>query len=288
MSDPHDDDLTRAQTELGEPEFLFRVGPGRFWAKLGLGVGLLVYGVVANVLWFGQGQFGFGIVEKFILFAPPLFGAALLYHMYRDRGLFVLVYPAGLLRLRRGEVDSFPWPEVEAVKVKARKAEVRFDRGDAGEVTACWLDAELPAVKVWEAGVTLARADGAEAHLGPVLSDFAKLSEEVQRRTFAVLWPAARDRLRAGEEVEFEELAVGPAGLRHDERLLPWGQLKEVVVANSRVTIKQEGRWVVWLAKDVSAVPNPHVLLALIEQARRAARPGRAPHPVRADHAAGR
>ena len=40
--------------------------------------------------------------------------------------------------------------------------------------------AEVPAVKIWEAGVTVARADGTEAHLSPALSDYARLAEEVE------------------------------------------------------------------------------------------------------------
>src|SRR5215467_740593 len=108
------DHLERAVTELGEPEALFRISSGRFLAKLALGVLLLIYGLVANYLWWihPQGPGTFGHFEILFLLVPPVSGASLLLHMYRNRGLYVLVYPTGLLRLRRGEVDSFPWREI--------------------------------------------------------------------------------------------------------------------------------------------------------------------------------
>jgi hypothetical protein len=288
MIDTYCEDLVRAQYELGDPERLFRVGRERLLAKLAVAVALILYGIAANAWWFAQGNFGFGVFEKFLLFTPPVFGVVLLVHMYRNRGLYVLIYPSGLLRLRRGEVDSFPWGEIEAVKVNARKkAEVRVERDPAGRPTACWVDAALPLVKVWEAGVTVVRDDGVQAHLSPALSDFAQLSEEVQRRTFARLWPAAWDRLRSGGSVDFDDLEVEAGGLRHDTRYLPWAKVREVLVdAAGRLTVKQEGRWAVWLWKDAGAVPNLHVLLALVDEARRhpPLPTGRQPQPAGADH----
>src|SRR5579872_2207657 len=107
------DHLERAVTELGDPEALFRVSHGRFLAKLALGVLLVIYGVIANYLWWFEGPGTFGHFEILFLILPPISGCTLLIHMYRNRGLFILIYPTGLLRLRHGEVDSFPWDEVE-------------------------------------------------------------------------------------------------------------------------------------------------------------------------------
>ena len=42
--------LERCREELGEPDALFSVSPKRFWAKFGLGVLLLAYGVAANIV----------------------------------------------------------------------------------------------------------------------------------------------------------------------------------------------------------------------------------------------
>jgi hypothetical protein len=289
MSGPDDDHLTRAQAELGEPDALFQVSRARFLAKLAVGLGLVGYGIVANYLWWVHGKATFGHLELFFLVIIPLFGVSLLWHMYRNRGLVVLVYPAGLLRLRRGEVDSFPWAEVDHVRLKVQRAEEAdlVRDGATGEPVGCWLPVHVPSVKIWEAGVTVARADGVEAHFGPALTDYDRLAEEVQRRTFAVLWPQVWGRFRAGVPVAFGALEVGPDGLRHEKKFLPWRELKELTVAQGRVSVKQTGKWLPWVLLDVTGLPNPHVLFALVEEARRLhapAAPTGQPHPAATDH----
>lgn len=268
-----DDHLERAHTELGDPEAFFRIGPTRFLAKLALGVGLLVYGVVANYLWWVRGPADFNHIAIIFLFVLPLSGLSLLLHMYRNRGLYVLVYPAGLLRLRRGEVDSFPWAEVERVQLKVQRAagaEFAYDASDAdGAPTACWLPVDVPTFKLWDAGLTVVRADGVEAHFGPALTDYDVLAAEVQKRTFAALWPAALARFRAGERIDFGELEVGRAGLLNNGKLLPWRELKELTIAQGKLSVKQAGKWLPWALVDVGGVPNPHLLFALADEVRR-------------------
>src|SRR5262245_59434719 len=132
MSEPGDDDFSRAVTELGDPDAVFRISSGRHQAKLWTGRGLLVVGLGASGLMLAIGAFGFAALAKFLL-TPPVIGAVILYHMYRQRGLVVLVYPTGLLRLQRGAVESYPWPELAKVRLKLQRAdsvEVRHD--DAG------------------------------------------------------------------------------------------------------------------------------------------------------------
>src|SRR5262245_59314034 len=96
-----DDHLTRSVTELGEPDALFRISQARFLAKLLVGVLLLLFGVVGNYLWWVHGPGNFDAFIAHLLIVLPLGGIGLLWHMYRQRGLLVLVYPTGLLRLRR-------------------------------------------------------------------------------------------------------------------------------------------------------------------------------------------
>lgn len=273
MDLPDDDHLHRAQTELGDPDAFFRISPARFFTKLALGVALLIYGAVANYLWWVHGPATFGHFELLLLVFLPLSGASLLLHMYRNRGLYILIYPTGLLRLRRGEVDSFPWHEVEHIQLKVQRVnEAEFTYDDGGAPLACWLPVDVPTFKLWDAGLTLVRADGTEAHFGPALTDYDVLAAQVQMRTFAALWPRLRDRFFTGERVDFGELEVGLAGVRHNGKLLPWAELKELVIAQGKLSIKQSGKWLPWALVDVTGVPNPHILFALVEEARRAYR----------------
>ncbi|QJW95913.1 DUF6585 family protein [Frigoriglobus tundricola] len=264
-----DDHLERAVTELGEPDALFRINGGRFLAKLALGVLLLVLGGAANYLWWVHGPATFEHFMMFVLVGLPLSGVSLLLHMYRNRGLLILVYPNGLLRLRRGEVDSFPWAEVERVRLRIQRSDVAFARDDAGEPAACWLPVDVPTFKLGDAGVTVVRGDGVEVHFGAALSDYEALAEDVQKRTFAVLWGGVRDRFRAGDRIAFGELEADTTGLRHNGKLLPWHELKELVVAQGKLSVKQSGKWLPWALVEMGDVPNPHVLFALADEAQR-------------------
>ncbi len=276
MDLPDNDHLQRAHTELGEPDAFFRISQARFVTKLSLGVAFLLYGVVANYLWWVHGPATFGHFELLLLVFLPLSGLSLLLHMYRNRGLYVLIYPTGLLRLRRGEVDSFPWPEVEHITLKVQRATVAEFAYDAnGAPTACWLPVDVPTFKLWDAGLTVVRMDGIEAHFGSALTDYARLVERIQKRTFAALWPLARNRFFAGDRLAFGELEVGLAGLRHNGKLLPWRELKELTIAQGKLCLKQTGKWLPWALVDVISVPNPHLLFALAEEAHRVYSPSR-------------
>jgi hypothetical protein len=269
MDLPDDEHLTRSMTELGDPEAFFRVSRGRLFAKLSLGVLLVVYGVVANYLWFVHGPATFGHFELLLLIVLPLMGPALLWHMYRQRGLFVLVYPTGLLRLRRGEVDSFPWREIDHIRLKVqRAASITIERAD-GLPTACSVPADVPTFQLWNAGLTVAREDGVEAHFGPALTGYELLVDEVQRRSFRVLWPMVWDRFQSGGTVVFGDLEVSSSGIRYSGKFLRWADLKEMAVAQGKLSIKQEGKWLPWALIDIHGIPNPHVLFAIAAEAQR-------------------
>jgi hypothetical protein len=275
MDLPDDDHLHRAVIELGEPQALFRISHGRFLAKLALGVMLVLYGLGANYFWWVHGPGTFGHFEILFLLVPPVSGISLLVHMYRHRGLFVLIYPSGLLRLRRGEVDSFPWHEVEFVRVRVQRAEVQFTRDPDGSPTACWLPVDVPTFKLGDAGLSVVRTDGVEGHFGPALSHYDVLAEEVQKRTFAALWSSARDRFRDGDRIGFGDLEADRFGLHHNGKLLRWRELKELNIAQGKLSLKQSGKWLPWVLVDMGSVSNPHLLFALVDQVQRHGPPPR-------------
>ena len=272
MDLPDDDHLSRAVTELGEPDALFRISSGRFLAKLTVGLLLIGYGILANYWWWVHGPQTFGHLELFLLIILPLSGVALLWHMYHQRGLFVLIYPTGLLRLCRGEVASFLWGEIEHIRLKVQRATgAEIVRGADGTPLACWLPAEVPTFQLWNAGLVIARVDGLEDHFGPALTDYDLLAAEVQKRTFANLWRSVWERFQAGTPIAFGELEVSLSGVRHAGKFLSWRDVKELSVAQGKLTIKQGGKWLPWALLDVHAVPNPHVLFALVIEAQRTA-----------------
>jgi hypothetical protein len=264
------DHLTRSVLELGDPDALYRVRPARFLAKLGIGVSLLGFGAVGNYYWWNHGPATFGHIELFILIILPLMGATLLWHMYRNRGLHVLLYRTGLLRLIRGEVDSFPWAEIETVHLKVpNAAEPSFERHADGKMAACWLPADVPVFQIWNATLTITRNDGVQVQLGPALSDYGRLAEEVQRRSFAALWPVVWAHFQSGHPLLFDDLEVSSVGLTADKKFLPWRRFGEAVVSQGKLSIKQSDKWLPWRLREIGNVPNPHVLFALLMEAKR-------------------
>lgn len=273
MNEPGDDHFSRAHSELGEPEAVFQISRRRFNTKLWAGVGLIAASLIGIVVLLFLGMvFDIALLAKIIL-TPLVFGIFILLHMYRQRGLMVLVYPTGLLRLRRGEVDSFPWEEIAAIRMKIQRMDdaglVEIEYDDEGNPTACCLPVETPSVVIWKSWVLLERSDGAEDQFGPALADYDRLAELIQRRTFPRAWAEARDRLFSGENVFFGDLELSPDGLHHLKKTIAWRDVKGFVIAQGRLSIKKTSGWLPWLMLDVSKVPNPHVLFALIREAKR-------------------
>jgi hypothetical protein len=263
MTEP--DELARAREELGEPDALFQVSPGWFRTKFVIAVLLIGVGVGALGLGWLVGWRGFHAFAHAI-FWPIGTGIALLVNLYRQRGLYVLVYPTGLLRLRRGEVESFPWDEVAEVRLKTQKTDcANHLLNERGEPIACWLPAEVPDVQVWNAGLTVVRADGTKAEFGPVLAGYAELAAEVQQRSFPPLWADALRRFRDGLMLPFGPLEVSLAGVHHKGQLLRWADVGKVSIANGQLVVGQKGKWLPFAAvRPAADVPNLHVLFALV------------------------
>lgn len=281
MDETADDPVSLAAGALGEPDETFRINRARirtrFWTALGLIFGSIAVIVVLLLL---NLAVDVAVFAK-ILLAPMGIGGTMLVTLYRQRGLMVLVYPSGLLRLQRGTAVSFPWDEITEVRIKVQRvdaAEIRY--AEDGEPSQCWLPSEAPNMMVWQAGLWLERADETAAHISPTIAEYDRLVKIVQRRTFPRLWADARHRLLDGESVAFGDLEVSPAGLRHTSKKLPWKEFKELIVAQGKLTVKKASGWMPWAVLDVSKVPNPHVLFALVQVAKDAAKTPPAPEPT--------
>src|SRR5205823_1060724 len=79
--------------------------------------------------------------HKFLILLP-VSGGLVLWNVYRCRGLHVLLYPTGLLKFQRGEVESFPWGEIETVRLKTDQGSVEVVRDETGAVADCWVAVE--------------------------------------------------------------------------------------------------------------------------------------------------
>lgn len=263
---PEAEDLTRATEELGEPDALFQINPARHRTKLIIAISLLGFGLIANYAWWMHGPGKFGHIEVKLLFLPIIIGCGLLIHMWRNRGLTVLVYPTGVLRLRRGEVESYPWDEIFEVYLKGDPAgefDIRWQDDDRPSRASIPLMA--PTFQVWGTWLHIKASDDREAKFSSALADFPDLAATIQQGTFPYLWERAMSLLHQGQSVTFGPITVNTQGIRKGRQFLAWEKIKELSISQKHLAIKRQGGWLPWLTIDLSSVPNPHVLFALFE-----------------------
>ena len=85
----------------------------------------------------------------------------------------------------------------------------------------------------------------------------------------SLAWADAWSRFRAGKAVAFGDIEILPGGIRHAKKFLAWDRVKEVGISQGMLSIKRSGRWMPWIVRAISDIPNPHVLFALIWEARK-------------------
>jgi hypothetical protein len=261
-------ELEEPVARLGPPSAVHRIPPRHAWVKAGAGVGFIVFGGAANYAYWVILN-GPLIAEHLLflfLFGPIVSGVGFLYAAWRDRGLWALVYPMGLLRWQRGEVVSFPWNEIEAVAF-ARVRECGAPRrqlDDNNQLIAAWLPITRGGSRTLGSHLTLARVDGAVAILPSSLSGFDDLCRATQEQTFRVMWPDAWSLFSQGMRVPFGALAISSVGLHRDGDLLTWDQLEDVVIENGKLVIHARRDHGAWAQLPLNGIRNPHVMAALL------------------------
>jgi hypothetical protein len=251
------DESARAAAALGEPLARFTAAAGWQRTKYAIALGLVLFGIIANYWWWFHGPGQAGNFEVHFLAIPPILGFGLFFHLWRNRGLVVLVYDTGVLRMRRGECDAFPWAEITDLRMKAEAAELCSD------AEGCWFEVSAPTVRVWDAWIELTRADGVTARFSAVLADYAELAERVQKKIYSIHYLSFAERIAAGETVQFGEFWLSAAGVQHGKGLLPWQELGSVVVSQKSLAFKRSKGWLPWALRPLPDVPLPHVCAAL-------------------------
>ena len=93
------------------------------------------------------------------------------------------------------------------------------------------------------------------------------LAKVIDMNTFPRLYPLAVDQYNAGELLLFGPVTISKQGMTIGKKTYPWGEVKQVSIHHGtlRVTRKEGGRSSGGRAA-ASAIPNIHVLLAIIQQ----------------------
>jgi len=247
------DKVPESAYELGNLVEDFPVSREELWANLlcvpallGL-AGWIVYARVPNLL---APQ---SMVEFLILGGGSLavlggiaWGITIITKAYRNRETCVLVFDEGLVCFRLDGVFTCRWEEIEGT------CEGLYDLHVA-QVRA----------------LSMQCRDGRTfklSHATDMVKNFPRLIELVERKVAEQLLPAARDELRAGHTLDFQELKLSPKGIVHGERLLPWAEVKAIHEEQFRITVEQSGAYLTWAAVATGNLTNKRLMLELANE----------------------
>jgi hypothetical protein len=248
------EEVSRKLAALGPPLGEFSVHENRFVLQLLAAPALLLVGLALVVLpavallWAAKAG---ALLFKLVITGCVLIasGVLLAVRAYRNRGLRVLVYAEGVLRLRRGEAKAFFWDEVAGVWKKKNQAGLhKVSSGNVVYVVQC--------------------AGGKEYHFDDAVPDLKRLGELIQERTLPHLLPRALADYHAGKLVDFHKLRVSKAGVHNGDDLAAWDQVQSIKLTDAALTVEKKGNWLTWLTVAAGEVRNPHVFTALVERAR--------------------
>jgi hypothetical protein len=262
-------ELSEPVARLGTPNEVFNIPRSHAARKAVSGISLIVGGGIANYIYFVVFNMPIGLDVHMLylfLFGPIITGVGLMYAAWRDRGLWVLIFPMGILRWQRGEVVAFPWAEVREITFY-RVVECDRPKRKAGpnrEIITSWLPIAKMGSRTLGAHLIIRREDAAEAILPSSVGEFRRLCQVVQEETFRLMWPKVWARFIDGSRVKFGDLALSLAGISRDGDLLPWYELEDALVQNGKLVIRARRMHKPWLEVALHNLPNPHVFAALL------------------------
>jgi hypothetical protein len=234
--------------QLGEPIAEFTVGKTRLVRNLVTAALLVVVGagIIAFALFVGLAQVH---LWKLYLLGPLLLlaGIMLVVRAYRNLGLWVMVFPEGVVRVRRGDTQALFWEEITKL----------WQHKNAFNWAYAWNGALV---------FTVQRADGAELFFDDSLPELRELGEILQRETLPYLLPKALDAFDAGQTLDFGEVRISHKGLGQTKDSLSWREIKSILLTESEITVFKKNKWGHWFHTTVSEIPNFHVFRALVEQ----------------------
>jgi hypothetical protein len=248
------EDVSGKVAALGPPQAEFAITPGRFFQQilgalllLPLGLALVVLPIM--MFWYRPGDHGWFLAFKlsvigFIFLSGSVFLAQ---RAVRNRGLRVMVYPEGLVRVHRDQAQAIFWDEVEHLVQKRPTG--AWGRMSQGRLL-----------------VTLKRSDGSELTFDDSLPDLHGLAVMMYRETLRHMLPRVREVIESGGAVTFGKLVATSRGVSNGRETVSWELARPPRLEGDRFYLDKQGSWLPWHNGSLSETPNFHVLQALLRE----------------------
>jgi hypothetical protein len=162
----------------------------------------------------------------------------------------VVTFEGGLVIVDDGRPTVVPWTQVLSIRRKITEYYTIGSRQKARR-TAFDITVEIdgrPPYKITD------QFQGVEALT-------ARIESEVTNWRL----PEAVRRVRQGETLRFGPLGVGPHGIDNGRQTLPFSSVRDVEVADGRLTVRIHGPRPSWSSHAVADIPNVSVFLALVQ-----------------------
>ncbi|MBO0915483.1 DUF6585 family protein [Streptomyces laculatispora] len=254
--------------ELGSRQELVWTEPKRFpWIVVLLptlvGLPVLWMGISAAVE--GQRSHGAWYYGLPLLILGTVLVAAAGYFLFlaltrRQAQVWVGHYQHGIVREVAGHVpEAYSWDEIDGI----RRSSTKVTNGITSVTTH----------ELW-----VRPREGAEITVTDAYKGVARFIDELDKTFTRVRLPQDRDRLKAGERVDFFGAHLDPAGVGYLDHRLGWREVDRVTVKQGWLEIHRHGEGKPWARLPVEMVQNLSVFLALAARMRQEAA-GKRPRP---------
>jgi hypothetical protein len=238
--------------DLGVPSGCFHAR--KFWLYAGSGMagcGLMTFVFIPFALALQLGRV-FGTVAALI---PLVVGVGLVVG-----GIFlfrfvvrklnpgkVLLYPDGLVQVKRQRFEIVLWKEVTA----AYQSITRVYNQYGAHVSTHYK-------------YTVERADGKTFTFTGLLADVERLGTRIMMNTTRVLLPKILEQLSRGKPADFKTIRLDSEGVTVKGKKTPWSEVKRCKVSGGTVSLFRFGESKEFYSIPFGAIPNPFIFIALV------------------------
>lgn len=204
--------------------------------------------------------------EYLIVAIPLLFTSlSLVYNGLKEWGLWVLVFPTGIMCWQHNRFAVFPWDEIWEIYISRVSQGVKFfGKANAkGEPQSAWLEfTKLP--RILGPTMNVIRHDQARVRISSSLEGFDELSTQIQQNTFINAWNYCDLVLSSDYMIWFGYFKVSKKGIFYEDQQIFWNEIDDILIAGGYLQVRNNNQRKPLLSLPLDMIPNPHVLLALI------------------------